>query len=295
MELYSYLWASSGQFSRYSRVPPLFFPATLPRINRNAWGRERDSTSSIKSSRQLGVFSILIKIVLIPLLDRFLVFLYPFIISFISLHTSDSYKDERIIRSKESFTNTHAHTHTYTRIGELAKEAKNPGLPLPLPSPTMANNSRRLIKGQPLRLADDPGWRRASLPSPSKPKCEKKRREIHWRGQTSRWPSQEKKNNRWKTNRLPALVSLPILPKTRKKGKRKISSHSSRSVEEIRNSSLEIRFEARVFEMVAFSSRSRKCHRSIIQSERMLSSIPFGNKVRFISILFDVFFSFRRS
>lgn len=158
----------------------------------------------------------------------------------------------------------------------------------------MANNSRRLIKGQPLRLADDPGWRRASPPLPLN-------RNARKRGARSidadkRVGGQAKR--RRTTDEKPTGCQRSSLYQFCRRREKRVKEKSPRILPEalksvIRRSRFDSKREFSI--MVAFSSRSRKCHRSIIQSERMLSSIPFGNKVRFISILFDVFFSFRRS
>lgn len=43
---------------------------------------------------------------------------------------------------------------------------------------------------------------------PAKPKCEKKGREIHWRGQTSRWPSQEGRIPMKNQQAVPASCSI---------------------------------------------------------------------------------------
>lgn len=109
----------------------------------------------------------------------------------------------------------------FTGIGELAKEAKKAGLPLPLPSPTMANNSRRLIKGQPLRLADDP-WltRRASLqPFPPLNRNARKRGARSIDADKRVGGQAKREEYRWKTNRLcqPVAQSLPILQETKKR------------------------------------------------------------------------------
>lgn len=98
------------------------------------------------------------------------------------------------------------------------------------------------------------------------------------------------KNNRWKTNRLPARLHRFCRRRRRKEKEKSLAS--SRSVE-IRNSS---RFEASFNHDNSYDPGGENVIGRLWRStsEQMFPS-TFGNKVRFISILFDIFFSSRWS
>lgn len=97
MELYSYQWVSSGQFSRYS-ASPLFFAG-----NEYSW--DRDSTTSIKSRRQVVVFDSHKNRINSSSRSIDSSLLY-----FISNPRPSDSQGNSIIRSI-----THANTHTYTQ------------------------------------------------------------------------------------------------------------------------------------------------------------------------------------